>query len=652
MESNREINNSEEHSLNATTNVVFNSGDDSVKNRSVKPQPAVSFWKIFGATMAAVGVCMVIGFIILIIMGISFLSMFNLNMPKDEVKPQSVLCIDFAENIVDAPRVSMFGELDVATLSFSEPLTMLHALSAIESAATDDNIKGICINVNGMGSVSAANIEELRSAVERFKASGKFVVAYDDSYTQSEYYLASVADHIILHPEGSLEWRGVGFSSLYLKGLLDKIDAKVEVIRPTDCKYKSAVETFTNTSMSDADREQMEALANSMWDAIVADVALSRDLDAELLKQKAANLEINSAEDALAAGLIDEIGYKDNLIDYFTKHGVESNEVNGTNLISLGRYSFIIHADWQRVPFMEGSDIYKTPEDKPLVAVVYAEGEIVDGNMLMDDYVYGDMLAAQLRFLRNDENTKAVVLRINSPGGSALASDVIWREMKLLQETKPLVVSMGGYAASGGYYISVPADFIFADKLTLTGSIGVYGVMFNLETTLKKHLGITIDGVGTSREANGISMVAPLTARQKEVLEEGVDRIYATFTEHVAEGRNMALSDVLAVAEGRVWSGSDALRLGLVDGIGGFKEAISIAIDLADLDDYLIYELSAPPTPLEEFFNSVNSLFTASCGLNYGVQGDDIRKMIEQNLYLYKYNGMQCIMPVNVKLNL
>ena len=613
----------------------------------------MNFWKIFGATMAAFGCCMLLGFIILIILGIQFISMFNLNIEKNEVEPDTVLCIDFAENIVDAPRVSMFGDMDITTLSISEPLTLLHALAAIENAASDDNIKGICIRVNGAGVVSAANIEELRSAIERFKHSEKFVVAYDDNYTQGEYYLASVADHIILQPEGSLEWRGVGFSTIFLKGLLDKIDAKVEIFRPSDCKFKSAVETYTNTSMSAADRQQMEVLANSMWNAIVEDVAASRGVEGEALKSAAANLEINSAEDALAAGLIDEIGYEDALFDYFESHGVENNSANGINLVSLGNYSNIIHAEWTRVPFLEGSTKYETPSESPLVAVVYADGEIVDGNMFIDNYVYGSMLAAQLRALRLDDNTKAVVLRINSPGGSALASDVVWREMVLLQQEKPLVVSMGEYAASGGYYISVPADFIYANKLTLTGSIGVFGVMFNLENTLNKYLGITFDMAGTSPTANGITLFTPLTTRQKEVLNQSVDRVYSTFTNHVAEGRNMSLEQVMNIAEGRVWSGSDALDLGLVDGIGGLSDALAFAIDLADIsDDYMIYELAPPPTTFEELLDSINSMFVKSVGVNKLSYDDAMRKFIEQNIYIFNSHGIECIMPNRVELNI
>ena len=613
----------------------------------------MNFWKTFGATMAAFATIMIIGFVILIIMGIKFLTMFNVEMPQPEVKPQTVLCIDLSESIVDAPRVSTFGEFDASTMSFVQPVTMLHAIAAIESAATDENIEGICIKIDGMGTTNIANIEELRSAIERFKESGKFVVAYDDNYTQSDYYLASVADHIILQPEGSLEWRGVGFNSIFFKGLLDKIDATTEVFRPTDCKYKSAVETFTRSSMSDEDRVQMEAVSNAMWDGIVNDIAISRDLDAEELKALAANLDISLAEDAYEAGLIDEIGYEDSLYDYFEEQGIDTNNMNTFNMVSLGEYSSIVNAAWTRIPFKAGSDRYETPSDSPLVAVVYADGEIVDGNMFMDNYVYGTMLAAQLRQLRLDDNTEAVVLRINSPGGSALASDVVWREMVLLQEAKILVVSMGSMAASGGYYISVPADFIFADKTTITGSIGVYGVMFNLGETLKNHLGITFDSVGTSPEASGISLTAPLTARQREVLNEGVDRVYSTFTSHVAEGRNMSLESVLEIAEGRVWSGSQALDIGLVDGIGGLSDALNVAIDLADLgDDFLIYEMCPPPTPLEEMIDSISTMFFGPAVMAMPSLESDIRSFVEQNLYIFNYRGIQCIMPNKIEVNI
>lgn len=613
----------------------------------------MKFWKIFGATMAACGCCMVVTIIIFMVLSTRFLSIFNLNIKEDSVEPQTVLCIDFAEDIIDAPLYSPVGAFDPSTLSLEQPLTMMHAMAALEQAAMDSNIKGICIKINGRGSVSAANIEELRRAIERFKLSGKFVVAYDDHYTQSEYYLASVADHVILHREGSLEWQGVGFTMTFFKSLLDKIDAKVEVFRPTSCVYKSGVEPFTLTSMSNKDREQMTDLANNMWDTIVDDVSKSRNLDAEILNSLASKLEISFAEDALNAKLVDEIGYEDDLYKYIESQGVVSNDLNTINMISLSRYSKIVNKNWQRLPFMEGSDKYQTPGGESLIAVVYASGEIVDGNMFVDGYVHGSTLAAQLRQLRLDDNTKAVVLRVNSPGGSALASDVIWREMTLLQQCKPLIVSMGEYAASGGYYISAPADFIFTNRLTLTGSIGVFAVMFNFEETLKKHLGITLDSVGSSPMANGINIFSPLSSRQREVVTAGVNKIYDTFTKHVAEGRNLNIESVHNIAKGRIWSGQEAVNNNLADGIGGITEAIAMAADMADISDrFTIYEMAPAPTPFEEFLNEVTAIFAHSWGLNPNIYGKDIRNILTEHLYLFSNHGMQCVMPIKARVNL
>ena len=613
----------------------------------------MKFWKIFGATMAACGCCMVITIIAFMILSSKLVSLFNLNIEEDRVEPQSVLCIDFAEDIINSPKQSLLGGFDATTLSFEQPITIMHAMAALEQAAEDSNIKGICIRLNGSGDVGAANLEELRRAILRFKESGKFVVAYDDYYTQGEYYLASVADHIILQKEGTLEWRGIGFDMMFFKSLLDKIDAKVEVFRPTSCKYKSAVEPYILTSMSKADREQMETLAQSMWNTIVEDVHQSRGIAPETLKKLASNLDISLAEDALEAKLVDEIGYEDSLYEYFESKGVETNDLNTINTISLGRYSNIVNKNWQRIPFMADSDKYLTPSGSSLIAVVYADGEIVDGNMLVDGYVHGSMLASQLRQLRLDENTKAVVLRVNSPGGSALASDVIWREMELLQQCKPLVVSMGEYAASGGYYISVPADYIFTNRLTLTGSIGVFAVMFNFENTLKKHLGITIDRVGSSPQANGINIISPLSSREKAVITESVNRIYDTFTKHVAEGRNIDIDRVYSLAEGRVWSGQDAYENSLADNIGGITEAIAKAAEMADIiDNYTIYEFTTPPTPFDNLLDQVSGLFAKSWGLNPNIYGEDIRKILIDNLYLFSNHGMQCVMPTNIRVNL
>ena len=610
----------------------------------------MNFWKTFGASLLAFVV--VSAFVVGGIISLFISTLLSLEVKDNFVKEQSVLYINIAENITDAPTASPLGVFDPSTMTMLEPVTILQALTAIENAASDECIKGICIHCDGLGTISAANIEELRTALERFKASGKFVVAYDDTYTQSEYYLATAADKILLTPEGSLEWRGIAFTTLFHKGLMDKLDVKAEIFRPTACKFKSAVEPIFRTNMSPENRLQMEVLATSMWNDIVNDVATSRNLNADNLKQYAANLEINTSEDALARGMIDQIAYEDELFNIYSEYGVERNEYGLHNTISLYDYITYINISPMRVSVGDNSAIEDA--DKPLIAIIYAEGQIVDGNMYMDGYVYGSRLADELRQARLDKSTKAVVVRVNSPGGSALASDVVWREMSLLQETKPVVISMGDMAASGGYYISAPADYIFADKLTLTGSIGVFGVIYNIENTLKNKLGITIDSAETSPSAGGVNIFKALTPEQKKSLSTSIDRVYTTFTSHVAEGRNIPIDEVLKIAEGRVWSGSNAVEIGLVDEIGGLTHAVAKATQLAGLKKgYALYEFNAPLTPFEEWLESMGTTTAMKMGFDYNnIYHNDIKEFFMEYPMFITDGGIQAILPGDLKLDL
>ena len=380
----------------------------------------MDFWKSFGASLLALVVGTGIIFFIMIASIGGLVALFDTEEPT--IAKESILYIDFAEDIIDAPLISPLGRLDTANMTFSQPITIMEALAAIENAATDDNIKGICIKIDGAGAVSAANVEELREAIERFKLSGKFVVAYDDSYTQGEYYLASVADQVWLNPEGSLEWSGMGMSTMFYKGLLDKIDAKVEVFRPTDCKYKSGVEPFILTKMSDANRRQMQSLVDAMWNSICDDVAASRNVDIEALKRYARELSITLPEDALNAHLIDAIAYEDELRTLFDAYGVKRNSEGQYSTITLGEY--IAMEGFNHPHVSADSTATVDALGSSLVAIVYADGEIVDGNMYMDGYVFGTRLAEELRAARLSKATKAVVVRVNSPGGSALASEV------------------------------------------------------------------------------------------------------------------------------------------------------------------------------------------------------------------------------------
>lgn len=609
----------------------------------------MDFWKSFGASLLALVVGTGIIFFIMIASIGGLVALFDTEEPT--IAKESILYIDFAEDIIDAPLISPLGRLDTANMTFSQPITIMEALAAIENAATDDNIKGICIKIDGAGAVSAANVEELREAIERFKLSGKFVVAYDDSYTQGEYYLASVADQVWLNPEGSLEWSGMGMSTMFYKGLLDKIDAKVEVFRPTDCKYKSGVEPFILTKMSDANRRQMQSLVDAMWNSICDDVAASRNVDIEALKRYARELSITLPEDALNAHLIDAIAYEDELSTLFDAYDLKRNSEGQYSTITLGEY--IAMEGFNHPHVSADSTATVDTLGSSLVAIVYADGEIVDGNMYMDGYVFGTRLAEELRAARLSKATKAVVVRVNSPGGSALASEVAWREMELLQREKPVVISMGSMAASGGYYISAPADYIYADNLTLTGSIGVFGILFNLSDTFKNKLGITFDTAATSPAAGGMNMMRPLTAMERKSLERSIDSIYATFTGHVAEGRNMPIEEVLDIAEGRVWCGTEALEHGLVDSLGGINEAVGKALELADIDDdYTLYEFTAPLTPFEEWLDSVGMLYAKTWGMDYNIYGNEIREILEESPIIMKNSGIQALMPGNVKVNL
>ena len=505
------------------------------------------------------------------------------------VHPESILKIDFSEVLTDAPSSDPLAGIDLMTLQTTRQLSLFKALRAIEAAGADDRIKGIYLRMNGEGGVTgSALLEELREALLEFKQSGKFIIAYNETYSQGQYYLASVADKIYLQPEGGMDWSGLASNVMFYKGLLDKLDLRAEVFRPTACKYKSAVEPFILDKMSSANREQMQALVNSMWGTISGAVCESRGIDSVKMRRITDNLQVTLPEEALEYGFVDSLVYEDQMEDVFAELGVSDDYA----FITLGDYASQV-----------GADLKNISADQ--VAIVYADGQIVDGEGYGKE-IYGNTLAAKIAGVREDEKVKAVVLRVNSPGGSALASDVIWREVELLRAEKPVIVSMGSYAASGGYYISCPADVIVADRLTLTGSIGVFGMILDTREALKNKLGITVDGVKSNASSSFLA-TEPLTPIQRSMIMRGVDKVYETFTEHVAAGRNLPVERVLEIAGGRVWSGEDALEIGLIDTYGGLKTAIAMAVDKAGMgDDFRVVEVREEPTGLAAFLSAMN----------------------------------------------
>ena len=557
------------------------------KKRKVLPVKGLSFGQAFVAALLA----FVAGSVVVTVLSIVFFSGISA-MFAPEVKgipEKAILHINLEQSLVDAPSKNPMGSFDFVTMSSTSSLTIYDALRALESAASDERIEGIYINYTGAGTVSLTLLEELRAAIINFKQSGKWVVAYNDTYSQGGYYLASVADKIYMQPEGSFDWSGLQMNTIFYKGLIDKLGVDIDILRPTVCKYKSAVEPFFLTKMSDANREQMQELADGMWDVVLDAVSSARGIDKQELNRLADELAIVLPKHALEHKFIDGVKYADQMEELFEEeYGIEDAEY-----ISLGDYASSLVTDPKRA-------------SAPKVAIVYANGEVIDGEG-SDDNIYGYSLSKTLRKVAEDDDIESVVLRVNSPGGSALASDIIWREMENLKAKKPVIVSMGEMAASGGYYISAPADAIVADRSTLTGSIGVFGMIPSFGKAMEDKLGLSVDGVKTNANSgmgNGFSALSPT---QYRAMMQGVDRVYERFTSLVAEGRNLTIERVLEIAEGRVWSGEQAQQIGLVDTCGGLMAAIAIAIDKAELgDNYQIVEVEEEMDGLMAIFNSLN----------------------------------------------
>lgn len=556
----------------------------------------MKFFKVFLAALLAVLVSGIISSLMWVFIFVGLAGSME-QTSKAVITPQTIVKIDFAENITEAPTKNPMAGFDFATMTMAKSTHLLKVLQSIEKAKSDERVKGLYLNFTGVGGVTTGALEELRSALVDFKQSGKFVVAYNEGYSQGTMYLASVADKIYLHPEGGFSWAGMAQTSIFFKGALDKLGLNAEAIRPTVCKYKSAVEPYIRKEMSKENKAQMQTMVDDIWGVLVGAIAESRSLDAKKLMQLADKLEVTQPEDALKHGLVDALIYEDEMDAKFAEYGVEKGADGEYNIVSLGEYMALAPATLNITA--------------PAVGIVYAEGQIFDGSG-EDDNIYSANMVETIRKARKDKNIKSVVLRVNSPGGSALASDVIWREVELLRKEKPVIVSMGSYAASGGYYISSGADAIVADKMTLTGSIGVFGMLLEGENMLKKNLGITTDVVKTGRSADfgsnimGVG-VRKITDLERKTLLRSVDKVYETFTSKVSNGRNLPMEKVLDIAQGRVWSGARAVELGLADANGGLREAIAVAVDKAGIaENYQVKEVLEELSPMAQMMQSLN----------------------------------------------
>ena len=508
-------------------------------------------------------------------------------------------------------------------------------LNAIDAAKTDDKIEGISI-LNNQSQLGLAQSKAVRDKLEDFKKSGKFVYAYANSYSQKEYYINSVADQVYLNPMGEVDLKGLSAEILYMKDLQEKTGVKMEVIRHG--KYKSAVEPFLAQEMSPENREQMTVLLNSVWNTIVVDIAKSRKLSIAQLNAIANTLGARTPELALANKLVDKVAYEDEYHDMIkAKLKVDKKE----------KYAIVSITDYAKKAASTVEDYSKND----IIAVIYAQGEIAGGEG--DVNVIGEgSIKRSLQEAREDDDVKAIVLRVNSPGGSALTSELIWREIEITKKTKPVVVSMGNYAASGGYYISANADRIFAEPNTITGSIGVFGMLPNMNQ-LCKNIGINAEQVKTHENASGYSVFEPMDENFKGFVLESIEKTYATFLKRVADGRKMTTEQVDAIAQGRVWTGVDAHKLGLVDEIGGLDAAIKYAAKLGKTTSYRTENFPEYEKSFEDLLANFTgmAMFKTKEQLLKEQLGEEGFQMLEQIKRVKSRKGIQAMMPYELEIH-
>lgn len=494
------------------------------------------------------------------------------------VKKNSVMMLDLNGVLVERTQESPLGILSQLFSDDSNTYGLDDILSSIKKAKENENIKGIYLQASMLGT-SYASLQEIRNALLDFKESGKFIIAYGDSYTQGLYYLSSVADKVLLNPKGMIEWKGIASAPLFYKDLLQKIGVEMQVFKVGT--YKSAVEPFISTEMSPANREQVTAFINSIWEEVTQGVSASRSLPVDSLNALADRmLMFYPAEESVQCGLADTLIYRNDVRDYL-KQWAELKEDD-------------------RLPILGLSDMINvkknTPKDKSgnIVAVYYASGEITDysGSSASEEGIVGTKVIRDLRKLKENDDVKVVVLRVNSPGGSAFASEQICHAVKELKTKKPVIVSMGDYAASGGYYMSCMADTIVAEPTTLTGSIGVFGMIPNLKG-LSEKVGLTFDVVKTNKFADLGVIMRPFNQDEKALIQMSVAQSYDTFISRCAEGRHMTKEAIEKVGEGRVWTGEMAKELGLVDVLGGIDTALEIAVRKAGIKGYTIVSYPA-----------------------------------------------------------
>lgn len=545
------------------------------------------FGAFFGSILGILVTGIVVAFIVVVSIVASFKDVLgNQQNTVYKARANSVLRLDLNAEIKERGFKNPFGKLDLGPFMKAGSIGLDDILANIKKAQSDDHIKGIYLEASNPNA-GFATLEEIRHALLDFKASGKFIYAYAEVYSQKGYYMASAASKVMLNPQGGMEFKGLSAQLLFFKNMLDKLDIEVQIFRHG--KFKSAIEPFMLDKMSAANREQVETYIGSIWNTMLQGISAQRRLSVAELNGIADNLELKDPQDALRLKLVDALTYEDEVLSLMKKK-LGIGEDKKLNLVKMD--------DYMQAAGKAGK---KFSADK--LAVIYAVGEIVSGEGT-DENIGSDRIARAIREAREDDHIKAIVLRVNSPGGSALASDVIWREVTLAKKAKPFVVSMGDVAASGGYYISCAADKIYAQPNTITGSIGVFGLIPNAQKALSEKLGITVDTANTNKHSDMGTILRKATPEEYNFIQQGVEHVYDVFTSRVADGRHMMQAMVDSIGQGRVWSGSDAIRIRLVDELGGIDDAIAYAAKQAKISNYRLMSLPRQKDPLEELLGS------------------------------------------------
>ncbi len=576
---------------------------------------------------------------IILVSLIGFLLLFGLigalaSKSDSVVKPQdnSVYEINLDGNLTERSQDDPFsGAFSGAFGSQINEIGLDDLLANIKKAKDNDNIKGIYLSGGSLGG-GFASFKEVRDALIDFKESGKFIIAYADSYSQRSYYLVSVADKIYLNTKGMLAFQGMASNITFFKNTLDKLGVDMQIVKVGT--YKSAVEPYIQTEMSAANREQVTVFTNTLWNNMLSEISASRNITVEKLNAYADEmLTFQNTEKILDYKMVDSLCYVDGMEDVL-KNAVDVSEFKKVKMIS--------HKQMNKVSSSE-----KMQKDK--VAILYAVGGIDAGsNPLASGGIDSEKLVGSINKLKKDKAVKAVVLRVNSPGGSAYGSEQIWYAITQLQKEKPVIVSMGDYAASGGYYIACSADTIIAQPGTLTGSIGIFGTIPNT-AGLNKKIGLTFDGVKTNKMSDAISTNRPFTPEERDLMQAYVNEGYELFVKRCAEGRNMDIDELKAIAEGRVWTGETALELGLVDMLGGVNDAVRVAAEKAGLENYMVKTYPEK----EDFMTRLMK------DLNTGIEtrflksrlGDETYKVLQHIEELKEMNGIQALMPYHITFN-